>query len=186
MRLPQPLVEILGRRIVRSMLDGGVIASEHPDRTAEKVARLIARDLQVEDALTDEVRALLAEHHRAVLQGDVEMHRLHAKMKGELAQRRGYVLSTGPDRLSREKILDLTLQIRALLLGDPDVEYFVKDEDLRSHIQRAFEREMARDAERERKARDKVLGIKRRIPEGSPEYQALYQQFYRELLEKEG
>jgi len=186
MRLPQPLVEILGRRIVRALLDGGVIASEHPDRTAEKVARLIARDLQVEDALTEEVRTLLAEHHQAVLQGNVEMHRLHAKMKGELAQRRGYVLSSGPGRLSREKILDLTLQIRALLLGDPDVEYFVKDEDLRSHIQRAFEREMARDAERERKARDKVLGIKRRIPEGSPEYQALYQQFYREILEREG
>jgi hypothetical protein len=186
MRLPQSLIEIMGRRIVRSLLDGEVIASDHPDRTAEKVARLIARDLQVEDALTEEVRTLLLDHHQAVLQGDVEMHRLHAKMKAELAHRRGYVLSSGPGRLSREKILDLTLQIRTLLLEDADVEYFVKAEDLRSHIQRAFEREMGRDADRERKAREKVLGIKRRIPEGSPEYQALFQQFYRELLEKEG
>lgn len=186
MRLPPILVEILGRRIVRSLLDGEVIASDHPDRTAEKVARLIQRDLQVEDALTEEARTLLLHHHEAVRQGDVEMHRILSRMKAQLAARRGYVLSSGPERLSREKVLDLTLQIRKLLLTDPDVEYFVQDEDLRSRIQRALERELARDADRERKAREKVLGIRRRIPEGSPEYQALFQQFYRELLEKEG
>ncbi len=186
MRLPKPLLDILARRLVQSLTEAGVLSSEHPERTREKVARLLEADLAVEDALTEEARLLLVRHHAALKDSEAEMHRLLARMKGELAARRGYVLSTGPERLSREKILDLVRQTVALFLADPDVEYFVPQEDLRSAVQRAFEREVARDEARRAKAREKVLKIRRGIPEGSGEFEALFQQFYRELLEKEG
>jgi hypothetical protein len=186
LRLPKPLIDILARRLVQSLLQAGTLSSEHPERTWEKVARLLQVDLEVEDALTEEARLLLAQHHAAVKDSDAEMHRLLARMKGELAARRGYLLSTGPERLSRAKVLDLVRQIVALFLADPDVEYFVPEEKLRDAVQRAFEREMGRDEARRRTAREKVLKIRRGIPEGSGEFEALFQQFYRELLEKEG
>ncbi|MGC8762264.1 MAG: DUF507 family protein [Acidobacteriota bacterium] len=185
MRLPKPLIDILARRMVQGLMEAGTLTSEHPERTREKVARLLQADLEVEDALTEEARLLLLEHHAAVRDSDAEMHRLLAKVKGELAAKRGYLLSTGPERLSRAKVLDLVRQMVALFLADPDVEYFVPEERLRDAVQRAFERELSRDELRRRQARDKVLKIRRGIPEGSPEFEALFQQFYRELLEKE-
>ena len=87
-------------------------------------------------------------------------------------------------KLSREKIQSFTARIYDLFMKDPDVEYFVSDQELRAAILRALELELARDAAREEKARQKVLSIKRRIPEESPEFHALFQQFYRELLDK--
>ena len=87
-------------------------------------------------------------------------------------------------KLSREKIQSLATQILDLLLGDDDVEYFVKEDELRLAILRALEHEVAADEVREAKAREKVRSIKRRIPEDSPEWHALFQQFYRELVDK--
>ncbi len=186
MRLPPPLIELISRRALQSLTARGFIASDHPDRTAEKVARLISADLSVEDEITEEARLLLAEHQEKIKGGDLEYHQLIARAKGQIAQRRGYLLSTGPGRLSREKQHDLAGKIFNLLLGDPDVEYFVKDQELRNQVLRALEMELAKDAAREVRARQKVLNIKRRIPEDSPEFHALFQQFYRELLDKEG
>jgi hypothetical protein len=87
-------------------------------------------------------------------------------------------------KLSREKMQDLTTKIYGLFLRDPDVEYFVKEQDLRTVILRALELELARDAQREERAREKVRRIRRNIPEESGEFHALFQQFYRELLDK--
>jgi hypothetical protein len=79
---------------------------------------------------------------------------------------------------------DLTTKLFDMFLKDPDVEYFVKDQDLRNAVLRGLEHEMARDAAREEKAKEKVRRIRRNIPEESGEFHALFQQFYRELLDK--
>ncbi len=87
-------------------------------------------------------------------------------------------------KLSREKIQSLAGQIHRLLLNDEDVEYYVKEDDLRLAILRALEHEFAQDEAREGRARQKVRSIPRNIPEDSPEFHALYMQFYKELLDK--
>lgn len=89
-----------------------------------------------------------------------------------------------PMKLSREKIQSLAGQIHRLLLEDGEVEYFVGDDELRLAVLRALEHELAKDEEREARARHKVRTIRRNIPEDSPEFHALYMQFYKELLDK--
>lgn len=186
MRLPPPLVDLLARRTIRGLMADAVITSDHPDRTAEKVARLITADLKTEDDITEEARRILMDHQAAIKNQDVEYHHLLAKVKAEVAAKRGYMLSSGPGKISREKVMELGRQVTAMLLEDDDVEYFVKDEAFRNAVVRALEREVARDAQREEQARQKVRNIKRRIPEESAEFQTLYLQFYRELLDREG
>jgi hypothetical protein len=185
MRLPPHLVELLARRLLQGLSGKGIIASDHLERTIEKVGRLIAADLSVEDELAEQARLLLAGREEEIKGRDLEYHALLSKAKAQLASQRGYVLSSGPDRLSREKIQDLTNQVMGLLLRDDDVEYFVKDQDLRLAILRGLEHELARDEARAEKARQKVRNIKRHIPEESAEFHTLFQQFYRELLDKE-
>ena len=134
MRLPPPLVDLLSRRLVMGLIERGIIASDHPETTIQRVAHLLTEDLRVEDEITEEARRLLLDHQEELKGKDVEYHTLLARAKAQLAQRRGYILSTGPGKLSREKLQDATRQILAALLKDPDVEYFVKDEDLRQAI----------------------------------------------------
>jgi|WetSurMetagenome_2_1015567.scaffolds.fasta_scaffold00746_15 hypothetical protein len=184
MRLPPPLIDLVSRRLVLGLIQQGVLSSDHPERTVESVAHLIAGDLKIEDDVTEEARQLLLEHQGELKGKDLEYHSLIAKAKGQIAARRGYVLSTGPGKLSREKIQNLTTQVVALFLKDQDIEYFVKDQDLRNAVLRALEHEMAHDAAREERAREKVRRIRRNIPEESGEFHALFQQFYRELLDK--
>jgi hypothetical protein len=186
MRLPPHLIELIARGLVRGLCGKGVISSDHPERSIEKVTRLVTADLSVEDALTEEARLLLVGRQDEIKGKDLEYHALLAKAKSQLASQRGYVLSSGPGRLSREKVQDLTGQIFDLFLRDEDVEYFVKDPDLRLAILRGLEHELARDEARTEKARQKVRNIKRNIPEESAEFHTLFMQFYRELLEKEG
>ncbi len=184
MRLPPPLIELVSRRTVMGLIQNGVIASDHPEKTIDMVAHLVTADLRIEDEITEEARQILLEHQGELKGMDLEYHSLIAKAKGQVASRRGYVLSTGPGKLSREKTQDLTTKVYQCFLKDPDIEYFVKDQDLRNAILRALERELAHDAAREEKAREKVRHIRRNIPEESGEFHALFQQFYRELLDK--
>jgi hypothetical protein len=174
----------MARNLVNGLADKSVLVSDHPERTMEKLAHIISDDLRIEDEVMEEARQLLLEHQDQLRGADVEYHTLIAKAKAQIAAKRGYVLSTGAGRLSREKIQDLTRQIYDHVLRDDDVEYFVKDQELRNAILRALELEIARDAAREEKARQRVRNIKRHIPEDSPEFHALFQQFYRELVDK--
>ena len=93
MRLPPPLIELVARRTIQSLLARGVITSDHPQRTADGVARLIAADLAIEDQIAEEARLIIMEHMgRNPGQEEIEFHRLLLKVKAELAAKRGYVL----------------------------------------------------------------------------------------------
>jgi hypothetical protein len=184
MRLPPTLIELLSRNLVMGLIERGILASDRPERTIERTSHLVTSDLMVEDEITEEARQILLDHQGELKGQDVEYHSLMGRAKGQLAARRGYVLSSGPGRLSREKMQDLTSKLFDMFLRDPDVEYFVKDQDLRNAVLRGLEHEMVHDAAREEKAKEKVRRIRRNIPEESGEFHALFQQFYRELLDK--
>ncbi len=186
MRLPPPLIETISHGLLRSLVEGGVITTDHLPKTRERVARVITSDLSVEDDIAEEARLLLLDHQAEINNADIQYHLLMAKAKGQIASKRGYLLSRGPDKLSLEKQHDLARLIVELFLRDDDVEYYVEDSELHIAVRRALERELLKDARREERARDKVRNIKRRIPEESQEFHTLFRQFYKELLDREG
>src|SRR5512137_2669366 len=104
MRLPPPLIDLVSRRLVMGLIERGVIASDHPEKTVQRVAHLLTEDLRIEDEITEEALRLLLDHQEELKGKDVEYHTLLARAKAQLAQRRRYVLSTGPGKLSREKL----------------------------------------------------------------------------------
>ena len=87
-------------------------------------------------------------------------------------------------RLSDDKIdhlADRVLQ-RLLALEDEDDSVMVMAEDgeLRSAVRHALIDFLRRDAQVHDKVRRKIASMKRGIPEGSAEWEALYSQFLRE------
>lgn len=186
MRLPPPLIASMVRGMMRNLEEANVIASDNPRRTLERIEHLIAADLRREDEITEEARLVLMDYQDQIRGADMEYHTLLSKAKAQIAQKKGYLLSRGEEKLSREKQHDLARQIVALFMNDDDIEYFIEERELHPAVARAIEREMRRDAAREEKARRKVMSIKRNIPPGSGEFETLARQFYNEFLDKEG
>ncbi len=184
MRLPPPLIDLMARGLLRQLQERRVIVCDRPRDAEEKVVRLITENLRMDDELAEEARLVLAGHQQEMAESDMEYHLLITRVKAQLAAKRGYIAGTGPGKLPRDKARDLAAKITGLFLKDPEVEYFVKEQELRAAVLRGIEDEMRRDATREEKARQKVRSIKRNIPEDSGEFHALFQQFYRELLDR--
>ena len=92
-------------------------------------------------------------------------------------------------RLSDDKIdqlADVVLQ-RLLALEDEDDSVMVMGEDgeIRSCIRHALIDFLRRDALLHDRVKQKIAKMKRGIPEGSAEWDALYSQFLREEMEKQ-
>lgn len=89
-------------------------------------------------------------------------------------------------RLSHDRIWSISQKILNFILHEDDIEYFLSEDDLRVAIQSHIEAYLKRDEALETKVRQKITSIKRNIPEGSAEWEALFDRYYNELLEKMG
>lgn len=92
MKLPPTLIALVSRRLVLGLIERGVIASDHPEKTIDRVAHLITSDLKIEDEITEEARQILLDHQDELKGQEIEYHCLLLKVKSELAHKRGYVL----------------------------------------------------------------------------------------------
>lgn len=90
-------------------------------------------------------------------------------------------------RLGDDKIDHLADRILQRLLAleeeDDSVMVMAEDGELRASVRRSFIDFLKRDEKIHDKVRRKIASMKRGIPEGSPEWEALYSQFLREEME---
>ena len=87
-------------------------------------------------------------------------------------------------RLSREKINHLSHLIINALLEDENVEIFKAKNDIRLEIVRVITEEVMLEEEIDRKVRDMLSRYKRKLIEGSREWEILYQKTYEEEMNK--
>ncbi len=89
-------------------------------------------------------------------------------------------------RLSDEKISRLT-QIILKALQDKDVIAPLAEEaDIRREIKRVIIKELKIAEDIDSMVKNKLLSYSRKIPEGSPEWEILYQKFFHEEAAKKG
>ena len=87
-------------------------------------------------------------------------------------------------RLSREKINHLSHCIINVLLKDENVEILKAKNDIRLEIVRVITEELMLEEEIDRKVRGMLSSYKRKILEGSREWEILYQKTYEEEMNK--
>ncbi len=90
-------------------------------------------------------------------------------------------------RLSEDRISHLSHLILDHLLNQDLL--FVTEYDeakVRTRIKRVFLDELRREEALDEKIRQKISSYKRHIPEGSSEWQILYQRFYKEEMDRKG
>lgn len=87
-------------------------------------------------------------------------------------------------RLSDEKISHLSHLILNKLSGHPAAAFLVPEEKVLREIKRAINRELNLEEEVEQFVRNKLSSYARPLPEGSPEWNVLYQKFFEEETKK--
>jgi hypothetical protein len=87
-------------------------------------------------------------------------------------------------RLSHEKIVHLSHLMLDALLEDDRVDYHGDENEVRQRIVALLKAELEREDAMEESVRRKIESQKRGIPEGSPEWDLLFQKYYEEELSK--
>ena len=87
-------------------------------------------------------------------------------------------------RLSRAKVNHLSRLMVESLEGHPDTRLLRDSNSVRLAIVTIIEEELRRDEYIDRKARQKIASQARDIPEGGPEWEILYRQYYRDEFDR--
>ena len=87
-------------------------------------------------------------------------------------------------KLSDDRVNHLSHVIADALAADERVEFLEVWNKVRLRIKRSIIGVLQDDEEMERRAEAKVRGLRRDVREGSPEWDVLLRQFYREEVER--
>jgi len=186
MRLPNELVTIICRGILRQLIERKIISSENPKETQLKLEKIFKLDLEKDNYFTEKAKSILDSKLAEIKsQGAVDFRALLSKVKKELATKEKYVLWSGESKFPEDKVWQLSRDFAEFFKSDDQIEYFVKPDQLVKETVFAFKNEAQKDKKREDMALKKVLSIKRNIQEGTSEFETLKDVFYREFLTKE-
>jgi uncharacterized protein len=93
MRLRREMIQYLAQAIARDLSDKGCIqVLGEREKVEELVREVVIEDLQVEDRLNDEVKALLRAFSDEFTRGEADYHRMFTMVKRKLVQERGLIL----------------------------------------------------------------------------------------------
>ena len=93
MRLRREMIQYLAQVVVRDLSDKGCIQMlAEREKVEELVREVITEDLQVEDRLNDEVKALLQAFSNEFSRGEADYHKMFTMVKRRLVQERGLIL----------------------------------------------------------------------------------------------
>ncbi len=87
-------------------------------------------------------------------------------------------------KLSDDRVNHLSHAIADALAADERVEFLEVWDKVRLRVKRSIVQVLRHDEEMERRAEAKVRSLRRGVHEGSPEWDVLRRQFYREEIER--
>ena len=93
MRVNKEFVEILSKKIVKSLMEKDLIIwEEAPDKLETIISGIIIEDLMVEDRLNEEVKTLLESKTKEYERSMMDYGRVFQMVKSKLVRERGLIL----------------------------------------------------------------------------------------------
>ena len=93
MRVNKEFVEILSKKIVKSLIEKDLIIWEEvPDKLETIISGIIIEDLMVEDRLNEEVKTLLESKTEEYERSMMDYGRVFQMVKSKLVRERGLIL----------------------------------------------------------------------------------------------
>lgn len=142
-----------------------------------KIEGVFQAQLEAQQAVEVEVKKLMQQYSSQMTSGDFDTQRMYTMIRRQVAKDKN--VEFNPD----EQVTLLAHQIQDRLYLDDLVDYPDEDKALRVIKQCLHETLMAEDA-LDSKIREKILSLKRGVPEGTPEWTILYRQYMDEERSK--
>jgi hypothetical protein len=92
MRLTKNQIEFISHRIMKDLIERGLIEADNPENLREQFVHIITDELLVEDKLNDEVREILSQHAEEMRRTNVEYREMFKMIKKKLARERKIIL----------------------------------------------------------------------------------------------
>ncbi len=93
MRIPRERVAALARAVVDTLIQDGIIAlGGKKEPVVTQIEAVILDDLQIEDRLNAEVKALLVQYEREMAQGAIDYQTMFQRVKKQLIKERDLTL----------------------------------------------------------------------------------------------
>lgn len=190
MLIAREFIRYLSRQMVRR-LTPRLIDTTQPEALADLINQVIVQELEVEDRLNDEVRAILAQYADYMRREGISYQEMFRRIKNQLIAERKVVRASGRDtgdnmKLSRDKIIDISHKLIAALRKARHARMKIEENEIRLEMVRAMMDLLALEEKVDRAARQKIRSQKREIPEGSEEWELLHRRYYAEELKKFG
>lgn len=93
MRLRRKMIDYVAKAITDHLLEEECLSVEgSPEVLTAAIRRVITEDLQVEDQLNEEVKAILRAHTLEIDRGNIDYSRMFSMVKRQLVKERGLIL----------------------------------------------------------------------------------------------
>lgn len=92
MRLQADEIEFLARKIVKTLVGGGQLSVDDPQRAVAEIVRIVTGELLLEDKLNEEVREELMQHASEMERSNVTYTEMFKMLKRKRAKEKGIVL----------------------------------------------------------------------------------------------
>jgi hypothetical protein len=176
-------IKLLSDSIAKSLIESGYVIADDEDKFKLQIYDILMREHELDKEIEEEAERVLQENADEVLYRGVPFFKARKLIKEKIAKERG--IQPG-SIFSREKANYLAGKILKLILSDESLDYTVERGVLRQAIVKKFEDVIKLRKEIDQAVRDKIASHSKPIPEGSPEWYALYRRYYNEELIERG
>lgn len=178
MRLNADQIERLSHRIIQQLIAQHLAELKGTESKISDTIGGILQDFQATAvAIESQVHKLMGQYAGQIEAGRIDTQQMYGMIRKQVAKEKKFELDP------EEQINVLSHRIHNRLYDDDLLDYLDEDKALRM-IKQALNSTLRAEDELDQRVRDKIQSLKRAVPEGSPEWQALYQRYMDEELAK--
>ncbi|WP_022846192.1 MULTISPECIES: DUF507 family protein [unclassified Desulfurobacterium] len=177
-------VQLLVNEITKNLVGKDYIIVDDKNYFKNKVLEIIINEYKVEKELEEEAERILQENSDEIMYRGIPFFKARKLIKEKLAKERG--IPAAGSIFSREKANYLAGKILKFILTDDEIDYTQERGIIRQEIVKAFNTIAQLKKEVDQAAKHKIESMSKPIPEGTPEWFALYRKFYEEELISRG
>ncbi len=177
-------IDLLVNDIEKNLIDTEYLIVDDVEYFKEKVKDVILNEYKVDKELEEEAERILQQNSDEIMYRGIPFFKARKLIKEKLAKEKG--LPSPGSIFTREKANYIASKILRFILTDDEIDYTVEKGVVRQQIVKAFNNIAQVKKDVDMVAREKIDSMSKPIPEGTPEWSALYRRFYEEELISRG
>ena len=178
MRLHVDQIERLSHRIIQQLIAQHLAEIKSSEsKLSDTITGILQDFLSTAAAIESQVHKVMEQYANQIEAGRIDTQQIYGMIRKQVAKEKKFELDP------EEQINVLSHRIHDRLYNDDLLDYTDEDRALRL-IKQTLSGTLRAEDELDQRVRDKIGSLKRSVPEGSPEWQALYQRYMDEELAK--